>query len=1177
MPKEHTEATANAEETLERTKNIRRAHRGQVTKLIAKTEAILYGESHNEQDIDILQSTIENIEKKLELLQTLDNTILELVEAGRIETVISEADDYTTSVTDRLVTYKRQLNTHKTAQSPPSNVSATPHVHSKKNVTLPKLVLPVFEGDILKWSEFHDAFMSAVHGDGSLENIHKFQYLKAHVSGEAARCIDGLQLSNDNYNEALTLLQDKYGKEHKVIAAYMKALWELPKPNNDISSMNSFYDKLETYTRGLRSLGKSEDSYGDLLVPIILEKLHSQIKLHMAREHGDAAWSLDQLKKAIYKEIQATEASKEIHNIEDRYEETQASAAAFHVNAKRDHAKKDRVITCAYCEGSHSSVDCVKVRDKEKRNVIVRKNRLCYNCLRSNHAVRDCKSKNRCRLCKRKHHTSLCDSENAQQHVQSQDRRNEHTQGRRDNDETHVKLTPTGTGPVLLKTAEGTVTSMDNRHSTSVNILLDEGAQRTFITENTVKQLNITSTRRETINLATFGTNTSGLRHMDVVDINLQTTSGQQVMLSALVVPQISTPVNNLVPATVLNYPYLQSVPLAKHSDSRTFNIDLLIGADYYWSIIEDTIVRGDGPTAVLSKLGFLLSGPTHLKVSTMSTFVYKVLTSTESDLQRVSEYWMLESLGITDREDTQVDRDFETYRDNNITMSEGKYNASLPWKDEHPALPTNVDIANKRTRAMVKRLTPELRQTYNRIIEEQETLQFIERVHNDDGQGHYIPHHAVAKDSDTTPIRIVFHCSCKTKDQPSLNDCLETGPKLTNDMLEILLRFRIHKVAVTSDIEKAFLNVKLHEKDRNFTKFFWLSDPSNSESDFVVYRFASVLFGSVSSPFILNAVLKTHLENSPSSAAQDLLQNTYVDNLVSGKDDLNAAILYYEDAVNTLAQAGFKLRSWTSNNSQLREKFKQDNIQHDKPTTGVLGMNWKTDTDTLSYKPQIKRDAAVYTKREVIKTTASFFDPLGFLLPVHVGAKIFIQKLWRENLDWDQPLPDELATEWTSIREELYFTSQIRMKRQYTCKSDRENSELHVFADASSRAYGVVIYLKSGRDISFVVAKAKVKPLKDITLPRLELLAAFIAAKLATFVKSAFSQTSVNITKVVLWSDSQVVLHWIHGNKKLPTFVENRVRFIKAAGFDDIKYCSSKDNPADLITRGVTYKEFTH
>ncbi|KAL5020746.1 hypothetical protein ScPMuIL_002168, partial [Solemya velum] len=74
---------------------------------------------------------------------------------------------------------------------------------------------------------------------------------------------------------------------------------------------------------------------------------------------------------------------------------------------------------------------------------------------------------------------------------------------------------------------------------------------------------------------------------------------------------------------------------------------------------------------------------------------------------------------------------------------------------------------------------------------------------------------------------------------------------------------------------------------------------------------------------------------------------------------DLNAAILYYEDAVNTLAQAGFKLRSWTSNNSQLREKFKQDNIQHDKPTTGVLGMNWKTDTDTLSYKPQIKRDAA--------------------------------------------------------------------------------------------------------------------------------------------------------------------------------------------------------------------------
>ncbi|XP_006811462.1 uncharacterized protein LOC102806500 [Saccoglossus kowalevskii] len=139
------------------------------------------------------------------------------------------------------------------------------------------------------------------------------------------------------------------------------------------------------------------------------------------------------------------------------------------------------------------------------------------------------------------------------------------------------------------------------------------------------------------------------------------------------------------------------------------------------------------------------------------------------------------------------------------------------------------------------------------------------------------------SKNSTTTPIRIVYDCSCTQYPNPSLNDCLETGPSLINDLVEILIQFRVNKIAFTSDIEKAFLNVQLVKHDRKYTKCLRLSDPMDTESDFVVYQFASVLFGSSSSPFIQNSVVKTHLDSEETPVADDIKQNIYVDNVISG------------------------------------------------------------------------------------------------------------------------------------------------------------------------------------------------------------------------------------------------------------------------------------------------------
>jgi len=131
----------------------------------------------------------------------------------------------------------------------------------------------------------------------------------------------------------------------------------------------------------------------------------------------------------------------------------------------------------------------------------------------------------------------------------------------------------------------------------------------------------------------------------------------------------------------------------------------------------------------------------------------------------------------------------------------------------------------------------------YGDIIADQLKRGFIERVDvsNIPDKCHFIPHHPIKKESITTPLRIVYDCSChQSTTQPSLNDCLQAGPPFINDMCAILTRFRANNIGIVTDIEKAFLHVHLAEGDRHFTYFVWLSKYNDPESEFIVYRFQS-------------------------------------------------------------------------------------------------------------------------------------------------------------------------------------------------------------------------------------------------------------------------------------------------------------------------------------------------
>ena len=207
-----------------------------------------------------------------------------------------------------------------------------------------------------------------------------------------------------------------------------------------------------------------------------------------------------------------------------------------------------------------------------------------------------------------------------------------------------------------------------------------------------------------------------------------------------------------------------------------------------------------------------------------------------------------------------------------------------------------------------------------------------------------------------------------------------------------------------------------------------------------------------------------------------------------------------------------------------------------------VLGLYWNTTEDRICFKPKSldSTSSSVVTKRSILQDSSRVYDPLGILSPVTIRAKLLMQELWQQSVDWDEPLDQQMRDKWREIVTDLQNATAITITRRYfpcDTEDDKHTAHLHIFADASMKAYGAVIYICKDNITSFVIAKTRVAPIKQLTLPQLELMAALVATRLGKFVIDSLENLYNNIS-VHLWSDSQVVLHWIYSEKKLKQFV---------------------------------------
>ena len=963
----------------------------------------------------------------------------------------------------------------------------------------------------------------------------------------------------------------------------MRALRDMPSPSNSLTSLRIFYDSVESHIRGLASLGKSETSYGELLVPVILDKLPIDVQRNLAREHSNSQWILSDLMAAILKEIRVLECGQY-----NPHKQIPRSSAAFSVNS-RDHFNKKqrqdgldskRKQQCVFCKGLHPTHNCNVVTDYQKQLDIVKENTLCFNCL-ARHRVSQCPSKFRCRKCKKKRHTSLCNSETTNtSEGMSNEQKTEVTTLTSGllTPASHCKTSENNTTTCLLKTAIAPIIAGGIR--TQANILFDEGAQCSFISLAMANELQITPVSTTDVAVASFGTTALTQQKLGTTMVEVETESGELIPLSVLIVPSISAPIQNSISTSVRSMRHLRGLKLTQPVTSEgNFTISLLIGTDYYWSFVQDHIVRGQGPIAQQSKLGYLLSGPLPSAISeeTSSALlqITSVITIDEPKSPDLHNFWSVEAVG-TDANSKSMDSVFlQSYQQSSITQTpEGPYIARFPWKVDKPHLLSNFAICKKRTQTLVNKLrkTPHILQLYDGIIKEQEERGFIERVYDDATPDvHYLPHHPV-KESATTPIRVVYDCSCHgDSNSASLNDCLMVGPPFLNNLCAILLRFRIHAFALSTDIEKAFLHVKLHPYDRNFTRFLWPPNLETPDLEMCTYRFAVVPFGSSSSPFMLGAVLNLHLSKFDTPVALDMRENVYVDNVLSGCNTEDELLVYYTQSRDIMSQAKFNLRSWSTNNHQLKQVTMEDKTSDSSTTVGLLGLRWNTSTDILSLATrQFPPVNTFVTKRDILQASSQIFDPLGWVTPVTIQAKILLQEIWQTKLTWDEPLPTVIKEKWIAILADLEELPQLMIPRAYfpSSQSNMQISNMFVFADASTKAYGAVVYLSRDNHICLAMSKTRVAPIKATSLPRLELMAAVTATRLAKFVYSAVP----HIQQVHFWTDSQIVLHWIHKGTNSKPFIDHRVREI-CETFPTVNwsFTPSGDNPADLLTRGIS------
>ena len=434
---------------------------------------------------------------------------------------------------------------------------------------------------------------------------------------------------------------------------------------------------------------------------------------------------------------------------------------------------------------------------------------------------------------------------------------------------------------------------------------------------------------------------------------------------SALVLKNITDglPLNSFSPES---YSFLKGLPLADPTFNISSRIDLLLSVTIFVKVLgNEKVVSSDGlSTAIKSDFGWLVGGT--IPSDSLNSVSLLALTDTLNSEADLRMFWEIE-MPITSEikmslEEKAAEEHFVKICSKNDS---GRFVLRLPFKS------LNFDFSHSRNFVFNRLLSMEkqfvrngkLKLMYVEFLRKYEKLTHMEKLTTSKlTEGYYLPHHGVLRESSTTTkLRVVFDGTSTFSSKHSLNQFLLPGPKLQNEILDILLRFRTNRIAFITDVEKMFRQIEIAQEDQCFLKILWRESPDLPIDE---YKSRTVTYGTTCAPFQANRVLRqiaSEVRDTYPEASRIILQDSYIDDIVSGAGSLPEAMRYHQESSSALNGAQLSLRKWMSNNQEFLQHINPELRYFDGSVNlldcklKVLGIKWTPIDDTFGFSVNVQ------------------------------------------------------------------------------------------------------------------------------------------------------------------------------------------------------------------------------